>query len=280
MTNLVRRPRLVAMGLAAATVGAVSAGAALEAGARITPAPDRSSENKRAATKIARAITERKDVRFTKARFSAIPPESNPAAVSTTRMAGFPLKGRSFAILSNGDATDADNPNNAPDSSTSLGGPSIRGSRDVVIYRIHVRVPKGRDCLSVRFRFLSEEYPEFVGTEFNDAFIAELDDSTWNTITKDDPRVEAPRNFARTADGKLITVNATGETNVSPSRAKGTTYDAATRRLRASTRVSRGSHILYLSIFDQGDRQFDSAVFVDGITVDRRRPCEPGAVQD
>ena len=61
---------------------------------------------------------------------------------------------------------------------------------------------------------------------------------------------------------------------------RGTTYDAATRILRASTRVNPGRHILYLSIFDQGDRDYDSAVFLDRLTIDRRSPCKSGAVPD
>ena len=63
-------------------------------------------------------------------------------------------------------------------------------------------------------------------------------------------------------------------------RAKGTTYDGATRVLRASTPIRRGSRTLYLSIFDQGDRQYDSAVFLDRLELDDRSPCESGAVPD
>ncbi len=69
-------------------------------------------------------------------------------------------------------------------------GPSIRGARDVVIMRIDLRVPKGHDCLSFDFRFLSEEFPEFVNDDFNDAFIAELGTSNWSTGTKEDPKID------------------------------------------------------------------------------------------
>lgn len=46
---------------------------------------------------------------------------------------------------------------------------------------------------------------------------------------------------------------------MSRAAARGTTYDAATGKLRASTPVKPGYHLLYLSLFDQGDRQWDSA---------------------
>ena len=75
-------------------------------------------------------------------------------------------------------------------------------------------------------------------------------------------------------------MNAVGDARVSARRAKGTTYDAATRLLRASTRVKPGGHKLYLSLFDQGDRQYDSAVFVDGLSFRRSASCQNGAVSD
>jgi len=71
-----------------------------------------------------------------------------------------------------------------------------------------------------------------------------------------------------------------GDTSLTRGRAGGTTYDRATRRLRASTRIRPGRRILYLSFFDQGDREYDSAVFLDRLTLDRRTPRRPGAVED
>lgn len=246
---------------------------------RIKPTPDRGGEELRAARKLARTIVTNRRL-ILGASFSSLPPFGDPAAISTKRLAGFPRHGRSFAILSTGDATLADDRD--VDGSTGIenGGPSIRGSRDVTIYRITLRVPRKASCLSVRFRFLSEEFPEFVNVIYNDAFITELDISNWNTVSKGSPRINAPRNFAADSKGNPISVNAVGDASVSASRAKGTTYDAATRRLRASTRVSPGRHILYMSIFDQGDRGYDSAVFLDRLTLNRRKPCESGAVKD
>jgi len=64
--------------------------------------------------------------------------------------------------------------NNSGSSGCQDGGVKTRCARDVTIWRIRVKVPKGANCLSFRFEFLSEEFPEFVGSEYNDAFIAEL----------------------------------------------------------------------------------------------------------
>lgn len=230
------------------------------------------------ATKIARTIANRKTIKS--AAFAARPPYGHVAARSTKPLTDFPLSGRSYMILSTGSALLADNKDSGPATGRNAGGPAIRGARDVTILRLNIRVPKGRNCLDLRFRFLSEEFPEFVNDEFNDAFIAELDRTTWDTRPVGDPSLETDRNFARDTRGNRISVNAVGDASVSARRAKGTTYDAATRLLRASTRVKPGGHKLYLSLFDQGDRQYDSAVFVDGLSFRRSASCENGAVLD
>jgi hypothetical protein len=133
----------------------------------------------------------------------------------------------------------------------------------------------------VRFAFSparcsSEEYPEFVGDVYNDSFVAELDDSTWTASTKDDPTVRAPRNFAVDRRRNPIRINRSGVDTMRRRNARGTTFDGATRLLRASTRITPGLHRLYLSIFDQGDRIYDSAVFLDNLRANRRTPCRSG----
>jgi hypothetical protein len=227
------------------------------------------------ATPLARAMAGDPGI-VRRAVFSAVPPSSKPAAVSTTKLGGFPRSGESFAILSTGNARIADDPNREPDAGSQSRGPSIRGARDVVIMRIDLDIPSDANCLSFNFRFLSEEYPEFVGDAYNDAFIAELDNSSWTAATKDDPTVRAPRNFARDRKGNPIRINRAGVETMRRRNARGTTYDGATRLLRASTPVTPGRHRLYLSIFDQGDRVYDSAVFLDNLRANSRRPCRSG----
>ncbi len=266
----------VAGGVLVVALGVTGVGVAQSGGGKITGDAGRSSRI--SATKISRTIAGPKSIKSS--AFAARPPYGTVAARSTKKLAGFPRSGKSYMILSNGDATLADNPNNSTSTSKNAGGPAIRGNRDVTIFRMNIRVPKGRNCLSFRFRFLTEEFPEFVGSEFNDGFIAELDESTWDSRTVGNPAIDAPRNFAADSDGNLITVNGAGAANTTAARAKGTTYDGATRVLRASTRVTPGGHVLYLSIFDQGDRQFDSSVFIDRLTYAKRSNCESGAVPD
>ncbi len=230
------------------------------------------------AERLVRSIAVSK--RAPSAAFATRPPYGPVAGISTKKLAGFPISGRSFLILGNGDVRSADNRNTSGDTSDSAGGPSIRGARDVTIFRINLRVPSGANCLRFRFKFLTEEFPEFVNQQYNDAFIAELDRTTWNTNTIGSPQISAPDNFAHDLKGNLISVNGVGDTSVSAFYSRGTTYDGATRRLRASTPITPGRHRLYLSIFDQGDRQYDSAVFIDRLGVDRSSAggCRTGAV--
>jgi len=233
----------------------------------------------RAATRLAKSIVQGNPDTVVRAKFVTIPPGGAPVAVGNSSLSGFPRKGSSFAILSTGCALFADRPNNSETTGCRNGGVKTKGARDVIIWRIRFQVPKGANCLSFRFKFLSEEYREWVGSEFSDAFIAEVGRfPTWNATGKQDPTIAAPDNFATTRDGKLISINSTGVARVSRAAAKGTTYDAATGKLRASTRVKPGKHLLYLSLFDQGDRQYDSTVFVDRLLVRHSANCRSGVV--
>ena len=210
----------------------------------------------------------------TTTKFSAIAPDDPdsttdvPAALSTSPLTGFPLEGSpDYAILASGDASHADQPNDDTGYGQALGYTvDNRGPKtfDPVTLNVGVNVPAGINCLAVRFRFLSEEYPEYVNSDFNDAFIAELDTSDWAT-TDVDSAIVAPHNFAFDQTGKPITVNDAGASTVNADNAIGTTYDGATRRLAAVTQVTPGAHTLYLSIFDRGDSILDSAVFVDNL---------------
>ncbi len=232
-----------------------------------------------AATKLAKSIVQGKPSTVVNSKFVTIPPGGQPVAIGQSPLAGFPRKGGSFAILSTGCALFADRPNNSDSTGCKSGGVKTRGARDVIVWRIRFRAPKGTNCLSFRFKFLSEEYPEWVGTEYSDAFIAEVGHApTWDASGNQDPTITAPDDFATTRDGKLISINSTGVARVSRAAAKGTTYDAATGKLRASTRVKPGKHLLYLTLFDQGDRQYDSAVFIDRLLVRHNSNCRSGVV--
>ncbi|MGI8629671.1 MAG: choice-of-anchor L domain-containing protein [Solirubrobacteraceae bacterium] len=236
------------------------------------------SESHAGATLLARTMMLDKH-QLLSGRYAALPPDNHPNAVSTEPLAGFPRNGKSYAILTNGCAQLADHHGGAGRPGCRDNGIPVRGTRDLTILRLVVRVPSNANCLSFRFRFLSQEFPKFVGSMFNDGFIAELDNTTWSAGKNgdiNDPHISAPRNFAKDSKGNIITINAAGPAALTVANANGTTYGGATRVLRASTPITPGNHSLFLSIFDQGDRQFDSAVFIDGLTINRRAPCTSG----
>lgn len=264
------RPRPVLTLLAAALIFAVLAPTV---SAKITPTRDASA--------IARAIADRPGV-VTGASFVTIPEAGNPAAISDTPLGEFPTSGNTYAVLSSGDATLADKPNDAGDAGAEnnpAGAVPFRGTRDAVVLKIDLDVPENVSCLSVRFRFYSEEFPEWVDNNFNDALVLELDKNTWSG-SGPSPTLVAPDNFAADTRGNPVSVNGIGDASVAPGLSSDTTYDAGTRRLRASTPITPGPHSLYISIFDQGDRIYDSTAFIDRLQLSNLSPCVPGAAAD
>lgn len=242
-----------------------------------TPAPGAVTPT-RSADAVARAIAGQPGL-VRGGAWVKLPPRGKPAAISTSRLVGFPRGDSRYAVLSSGDATKLDDANDAPDLSHNNRSRAYRGTRDTVVLRVDLTIPQRARCLSITFRFLSDEFDEYIDSPFNDGFVAEFARHTWRSSTGSS-RIRAPHNFAFDREKKLITINSTGDFSVTEDRARGTTYDAGTRRLRASRPIEPGRARIYLSIFDQGDRQFDSTVLIDRLRADRRRPCVPGASLD
>jgi len=265
--------KLSALWAVAASLLIALACPALSAAATLEPGPD--------AISLAREIAADRDV-VVGAAYTAGPPAPGAVAIGRGPLAGFPTASADgYGLMTSGSAALATTPNSSGSSGADLGGPSVRGDSDfdVTVLRIDVDVPASANCLAgIDFRFLSDEYPEYVGSTFNDAFIAEVDESTWTTAGS---TIVAPRNFAFDPDGNPISINAAGATSMQAAFAQGTTYDGATPALTAATPITPGRHALYLSIFDQGDRIYDSAVLLDnlrfGRVADVEHDCRPGA---
>ncbi|MDX6510501.1 MAG: hypothetical protein QOE36_5 [Gaiellaceae bacterium] len=202
----------------------------------------------------------------TSASFPTVPATGTPNGTSNHTLGGLPTNGGTFAILTTGNVNYADDANNDGGTGDKLNATPIasRGNTayDVTVLRINLTVPGTANCLGLDFKYFSEEFDEFVGTQYNDAFIAELDTSNWTTSGS---TISAPNNFAFDPAGHVISVNSTGPTSVNAANAAGTTYDGATPLLTAFKQVTPGAHSLYLSIFDQGDAYWDSAVFLDNL---------------
>jgi hypothetical protein len=200
-------------------------------------------------------------------------------ADSGSPRAPFPRDGSTYLVLSTGNATLADQPDQAGTypSVDDLGG-QIRGrgagALDVTVMQVIFPHPVGgasggliAGCLDFDFRFLSEEYPSRLGSAYNDAFVAELDGSSWTTPASLAPGITAPDAFTF-GPNKPVTINSA---SMSPAEAAGTPYGAATAPLQGQVFVSLQPNMpqrqLYFSLFDNGDRLDDSAVFIDNIRI-------------
>lgn len=193
------------------------------------------------------------------------PSGGNPAAVACVPLAGFPVAGRDYAILSSGNAFFADHPNTSG-STSAINNPLLAITHgatdfDTVALQLDLKVLELGNCLSFEFRLLSEEYPEWVATQYNDGFVAELNGDTWFTLAS---VIYATNNFATPVPGQAVSINTMPMT---AGAAAGTTYDGATARYVATTPITPGLHTLILTVFDQSDPVYDTSIFLDDLRV-------------
>ena len=186
-----RRAAFVVLAVAGLTLGLVA-----PALTTITPS---------SALAIAQAIAS-SSVTVTGASFET-QPSGTPNGVSTSALTGFPLDGADYGILTSGDVGSVDQFGTF--ASTDDGGGNVRGDSDydVSILKMDLTIPTGANCLSFNFKFFSEEFPDYVSSSVNDAFIAELDTSNW---TASSSVITAPNNFAFDSSGDVVSVNSSG----------------------------------------------------------------------
>ena len=203
-------------------------------------------------------------------RSDAIPPNGFPLGVGSTPLGAVPPRGArplpSSRRAMRRRPTVADGNDSSSDGGGLITAPN-RGDTalDVSTLQIPFTVPTGSNCVSFDFRFLSEEYPDYITSQYNDAFIAELDATTWTTNGAVITGLQ--NNFATDANGQPVTIKSTGPTSMSPAEAAGTPYGGATAPLQARRPVATGAHTLYLSVFDQSDTILDTTAFVDNFRI-------------
>ncbi|WP_203676050.1 choice-of-anchor L domain-containing protein, partial [Cellulomonas phragmiteti] len=211
-------------------------------------------------------------------------PSGATTAVRSDPVAGFPSRaGGSYAVLSTGAASALTAGPQSTTANTGYSSVATRGGAyDVTTLEVTLDVPAGINCLlGVTFRFLTDEFPEEVGSVYNDAFIAEVGASTWSINA--DRSINAPNNFAFDASGNPITLNAGLFSGASAAgEAAGTIYDGATPQLTAQVPLAGGAQQkLFFTIFDMGDSAVDSAVLIDNLRIgtvdDPDAQCRRGA---
>jgi hypothetical protein len=178
-----------------------------------------------------------------------------------------PSQGSDMALLSSG------NIRRPPEPGVDLGAYGPDGDRTKL--RIRLMAPQTAASFAFDFDFLSSEYPEYVGSAFNDAFQADVDGTAW------------AGNAARDDQGQLININSVLFDVTNPASLQGTGFaqvGGATGRLTAWVPVDPGTEVvLDLLVFDRSDGSWDSSVLLDNFrwtTVDIDEPVlsEPVAV--
>jgi hypothetical protein len=169
-----------------------------------------------------------------------------------------PIQGDSFIVISSGSAQPLVFPqgwvgasedelsevNDNPAGVCPLGGAAF----DIVTLSFTLRAPEEANSFSFNFRFMSEEYPEYVGQQYNDFFSCLLDGENIVFDTQSDI-INVNNNFF---DPNIKTV--------------GTVFNAATVLLTAKTPIEGGStFVLEFVLGDVGDEFLDSAVFIDNL---------------
>jgi mannan endo-1,4-beta-mannosidase len=187
-----------------------------------------------------------------------------------------PPTGSDLALMTSGDRAFAQPGQNTNGGAGRNNSTTLRGANDVSILRMDLLVPEGANCLAFDLAFMSDEYPEYVGSPYNDAFLAELDVSDWSVSGQ---TISAPHNFAFDRGGGFVSVNSAFFDANRVITATGNEYDGSTPLLRAQTPVTPGAHQLYLSVFDASDHILDSAAFVDNLFASTTESCEAGANQ-
>ncbi len=193
-------------------------------------------------------------------------------AVNSAPVVGFPTKNGSYLVMSTGDA-DALVGDPAGFASTDLANAlSSADNHDLNRVTLHTTPPAAATCVAFDFAFLSEEYPEFVGSAYNDIFTAEMNESLFSVSNG---RVVAPNNFAYDSDGNPVSIN----TVIGMQPVPATVMNGSTPALTASAPVEKrldGTMDLILSIQDLGDNYYDSAVVVDNLRFGTGPACATG----
>lgn len=174
--------------------------------------------------------------------------DPSSVGISTTPLANFPPAPETkFLILSSGRVTDISTPNSSGSQGTDLGALGVAG--DTASLSLTIPVPKKAGAIGFNFTFLSEEFPEYVGSAFNDFFRARLNGS----------------DIVRDINGKPIEVN---NNFFDPGlSANGTFFDGQTTPLSVRASLPKGAENvnLTLQVGDVGDGVYDSAAFVSGL---------------
>jgi hypothetical protein len=207
-----------------------------------------------------------------------------------------PKQGGNFLMLSTGIAADKRDPGYVkPQSGTSFNrdeanpfpqpnnnacymGPDEMTIHDMVELRLSLKVPTNAKSFTFNFMFVSAEYPEFVGTEFNDKFIVLLESKSYmGNISFDAKKnpITVNTGFFDVCDTAKVCEGTKTNTCGKPvNLLNGTGYEdtdfgnqkigGGTHWLTTTSPVTPGETAkLRFILFDEGDHIYDSSVIID-----------------
>ena len=194
--------------------------------------------------------------------------------VSPAGFAGFPRAGADYAVLSTGLASQVMRPAE-PEVflSEALGNAAGVDGNDLSGITVSVDPPSSSGCLAIDLKFGSEEYPEYVGSSFNDVFTAETPTSD---IAKTGADIVAPNNYAFDAGGNILSINSI----IGFAPIAGNAMDGWTTGLTALIPLASGQSDVILTIQDIGDSGYDSAVLLDFVRYVPTTDCAAAARRD
>lgn len=183
-----------------------------------------------------------------------------------------PQMGSSMAFMLAGDIPTVQQCNDtSPGGGGGCGTDPITGATlyDCVSIEMDCDVPKYANSLGFSFYFFSREYPDYVGSNFNDTFQVYLTSAAWNG------------NIVFDAAGNVISVNNALFTVTNPALLQGTGFDCQGRGggtgwLTTIAPVISGETIhIKFETYDMSDGIYDSGVLIDDLYWSEQNPDSP-----
>ncbi|MEC7240437.1 MAG: IPT/TIG domain-containing protein [Myxococcota bacterium] len=177
-----------------------------------------------------------------------------------------PTEGSDFAILSSGKV------GLSPEPGQDL-PPMGRPQGDSVKFTLELAVPTNANSFAFDFYFLSAEYPEYVGSPYNDVFEANVSGTAWSG------------NAAVDSAGNNITVNSALFSVTATTDLQGSGFDkgvgGGTGWLTAVVPADPGTTLtLELFVYDVSDGVYDSVVLLDDFYWSESEISTPVVVTD
>jgi len=179
-----------------------------------------------------------------------------------------PYNAPTFAVMSTGDVNNITSLMDHPYPNTEGCKPGlIPAAFDCATIEFDIQVPQYANSFSFNFYFLSREYPEWVGSDYNDTFEVHLDSNAYQGQIVFD------------AHGNPVTVNNALFDVTNPAQLTGTGFDADGGTGWVTTIAPcEGGEIMNIrfEVYDVADGVWDSAVLLDNFQFSENDPPVDG----